>query len=138
MLGRRARQVHLHEELDGLVRRPHGFVEPGHQRRAVDGVDHVEAPGFLRLVGLKMTDQMPPQAQIRRLVHLRQRFLNSVFAEVELSELEGAADVICGKGLETATSRTEAGSRPTRPAARAMRARTSSSRVRSADESITS
>jgi hypothetical protein len=30
MLGRLARQVHLHEELDGLVQRTRRFVETGH------------------------------------------------------------------------------------------------------------
>ena len=46
-----------------------------------------------------MADEMPPQRQIRGLVHLRQRFLQTVFAEVDLSGGGGLADGFSRKCL---------------------------------------
>jgi hypothetical protein len=57
-------------------------------------VDHVEAPGFLRLVGLEMTHEVPSQAQICRLVHLRQSFLDLVLAEIDVTQIGGGANAI--------------------------------------------
>ena len=55
--------------------------------------------GFLRLVGLEMADEMPAQAQIRGLVHLRQRFLDLVLAEIDLTQIGGGADVVSREGF---------------------------------------
>ena len=55
--------------------------------------------GLLRLVGLQMSDEMPPERQIRGLVHLRQRFLDLVFAEVDLAGIGGGANVVSGERL---------------------------------------
>jgi hypothetical protein len=64
-----------------------------------------------------------------------QRILNLVLAEVDLPAGSGGANLVGGKMFfEMAMSRTEAGSRPTRLAAVAMRSRTFVSRARSAAE----
>ncbi len=62
-------------------------------------MDDVKTSGLFRLVGLQVADQMPPNRQIRRLVHLRQRFLHFVFAEVDLAQVCGGAYEFRGKRL---------------------------------------
>ena len=44
-----------------------------------------------------MPDEMPANRQIRRAVHLVERFLHFVFAEIQLARIRGRADVFGGK-----------------------------------------
>ena len=46
-----------------------------------------------------MADEVPAERQIGRLVHLGERLLNLVLAEVDLARFGGGADVLCGKGF---------------------------------------
>jgi hypothetical protein len=46
-----------------------------------------------------VTDEVPAEAEIRGRVHLRQRFLNFVFAEIDLSGARGGAHVIGAEGF---------------------------------------
>ena len=48
-------------------------------------MDQIEArAGFFCFVRLEMADQMPAERKIRGLVHLGQRFLDAVLAEIDL------------------------------------------------------
>jgi len=93
VLGRLAREVDLHEQIDPASRGGGGFVNPTEQIRRVDRVDEIEARGGLfRLVRLQMSDEMPAQRQAGCRVYFRQRFLQTVFAEIDLSRGGGFAN----------------------------------------------
>src|SRR5262245_50851241 len=46
-----------------------------------------------------MPDQVPAEREIRGFVHLRERFLDLVFAEVDLTRAGGGAHMVSGKGF---------------------------------------
>jgi hypothetical protein len=94
-----SRQIDLHQQIDSSSCRGGGLVEAGDQPVRVDRLDDVEACRLLRFVRLQVSDQVPADRQIRRLVHLEQRFLDLVFAKVDLAGLGGGAHVLGGKCL---------------------------------------
>jgi hypothetical protein len=90
-----AGEINLYEQLDLAARRPSGFVEFRDQCPIVHRVNDVEPrPGFPGFVRLQVADQMPPDPEVGGLVHLLQRFLDLVFAEIDLARLGGRADVV--------------------------------------------
>ena len=99
VLGRFARQIHLDEHVQTTSRRARGFIEFLDQRRAINRLDDVESGGFFGLVRLQVSDQMPAQGEIGGLVHLEQRFLDLVLAEVDLTGIGGSAHELGGKGF---------------------------------------
>src|SRR5207244_2141708 len=83
VLRRLAGEIDLDEQIDSSSRRR--FFNPRYQLRGVDRVDQIEArAGFFCFVRLEMADQMPAERKIRGLVHLGQRFLDAVLAEIDL------------------------------------------------------
>ena len=60
-------------------------------------MDDVEAAGLFRLVRLQVADQVPANRQVRRLVHLLERFLDLVFAEIDLTGVGGGAHELGGE-----------------------------------------
>ncbi len=97
MLGRFTCQINLDEQIDPAHCCSGRIVQFGEECGAVNRMHNVEAAGLLRFVRLEMADEMPPQGQIRRLIHFRQRFLHFVFAEIDLPELSGGANIVGGK-----------------------------------------
>jgi len=56
--------VDLDEQIDRSPRGLRRLVDLLHQRLAVDRMDDVEAAGFLRLVRLEMSDEVPAHGQV--------------------------------------------------------------------------
>ena len=105
-----------------------GRVHPAQQVEAVDRVDGVEAAAALaRLVRLQVSDEVPPQAQIRRLLQSSAGLPAPCFRRSRPGPRAAAARTAAGGNvLETATRRIEEGSRPAARAACSRRRRTAS------------
>ena len=100
VLGRLAGEIDLDEQLDSAIRGERRLIELVAQLRAVDGVDGVEALGGLpRLVGLQVADEMPAQRQIGEAIHLLNRFLDLVLAEVDLAGVSRRPNVVGVEGF---------------------------------------
>ena len=84
---------------------------------STEWIDVEARAGLFALFDCRWPTRCQRSGRSRGLVHLRQRFLDLVLAEIDLPGIGGGADVVGGKVFETATRRIEAGSRPARPAA---------------------
>ena len=140
VLGRLAGEIDLDQHVDrasGARRRPRRASASSDG--AVHRVDDVERGGGLaRLVRLQMADEMPAERQIGEVARSSAGLPAPCSRRSRRWPASAAARTWSAENvLETAMRRTEAGSRPARPAARAMRSRTPSSRARSAAESNT-
>ena len=136
VLGRFAGQVHLDQQLE----RPSGsrgrrveLAAAGRRCRSSECTSK-RAPAFRALFDCRWPTRCQRDRRDRRAASIFCRASWTLFSpKSTLPGVGGGADVLGGKVFETATRRTAAGSRPARPAARAMRSRTSASRARSAD-----
>ena len=100
VLGRLSGEVDLHQEVDGpshLLGRP---VERIEELAVVNGVDDVEELArLLRLVRLKVPDEVPAERQVLEFRDLPLSFLDFVLAEIDLAGRGGGSDVLGGKGF---------------------------------------
>src|SRR4051794_10394605 len=62
-------------------------------------MNDVERRRLARFIGLQVAHQVPSEAEAARRLDLQQRFLNLVFAEVDLTLAGDSAYVFGGKGL---------------------------------------
>jgi hypothetical protein len=86
VLRRFPREVDLNQQVDPPPGFDRAFVELAHERRVVDGVHDVETRRrLLCFVRLQVANEVPPQRKLRGAVDLRQRLLDLVFAEVDLT-----------------------------------------------------
>ena len=60
---------------------------------------HVETPGHLGLIRLQVSDEVPADVEIGGPIHFLERFLDFVFAEIDLPGFDGDADELDGKSL---------------------------------------
>ena len=99
MLGLFTREIHLDEQVQSPPRRQRCVVQLFDQPGVVDRMHDVEAAGLFHFVRLEMADQVPPDLKVRGLVHLLTRFLDLVFAEVDLAGLGGGTHVLGREGF---------------------------------------
>ena len=100
MLGRLAGQIDLDQQLESAARRRGASSSFATSRAIVHRMDRVETrAGLPRLVRLQVADQVPAEGRSAVRVHLLERFLDLVLAEVDLAGVGGGADVVGGEGL---------------------------------------
>src|SRR5439155_27159662 len=100
MFGGLTGQVDLDEQVDAAPGLADCLVDPGHERRAVDRMDDVEAGGSpARLVRLQVANEVPPDLKVGRLLDLLQSLLHFVLAEVDLPRRGGGPNMFSAKGL---------------------------------------
>src|SRR5262249_45286289 len=98
--GRLACKIHLNEHVDRAAGLRSGLIQDADETGIVDRVHAVEErPSLFRFVRLQVADEMPGETEIARAVDLLLRFLDFVFAEVELTARGGGADVAAREGL---------------------------------------
>src|SRR5262245_9390972 len=100
MLRRLATEVYLDERVELAFCGSRHTLERISKVGAVQRMNDVEAStGLAGLVRLHMADQVPPKSQIGSLLHLQQRFLHLVLAEVDLAGFSDGANMIDAERL---------------------------------------
>ena len=138
VLGRLARQVHLHEQIDAAARRGCRGVHGLQQRRAVDGMNHRRSgrPSS----PCSTADDRPGASESRGPLPRPSCGARPArgFRRSRSDPASAAARTYSvGKVFETATSWMDAGSRRARSAAAAILSRTAANRALSAEVSTT-